>query len=489
MSGSLGGALADLLLLSVKGAAVAVFVALLLAAAGRHLPPGLRHALWLLVFVRLLVPVAPASPFSLLSLGSPGAADWLPGLDPRLLAASLAGTATAGGELSAAGEPTGTSAVVAAVVLWLLGALLVAGRALVVERRLRRALRRAVPPVDRRLAALLAEAGERLGVRRRVPVLETSCVDSPALHGLLRPRILLPPRFAAAASEPALRHVLLHEMAHLRRRDLWWRVLAFAAAALHWFNPVAWIALRRLDAECDLACDAAVLSRLGEGERTAYGRTLLSAAAAAPAWGHGASVVALPLSTRHTLKRRIRMIARFRPVTRRRLATLSPLVLVAALVALTEAPAAARPAQPPDAEKERQRATLDAMRTAGTAMYAWHEEASSPGAAGGDAAAEAPPRFDWSRCPAIGHAELAELLVPSRVAELPATDGWGHPLEFCLDRTGRSARMAIGVRSAGRDGRFEGDIYRSGAFLAGDVDRDVVWIDGYFVAWPSADGR
>ena len=75
--------------------------------------------------------------------------------------------------------------------------------------------------------------------------------------------------------------------------------------------------------------------------------------------------------------------------------------------------------------------------------------------------------------------------MPEYIAVVPKTDGWGHPLEYCLRTDGAlGAQYQLGVRGAGRDGRFEGDAYSTGPFPPTDVDRDVVWIDGFFVTWP-----
>lgn len=86
--------------------------------------------------------------------------------------------------------------------------------------------------------------------------------------------------------------------------------------------------------------------------------------------------------------------------------------------------------------------------------------------------------------------EIEELLVPTYIPELPATDAWENPLEFCLDRDPKPpGNFLAGIRSPGRDGTFEGTVYQAGAFPIDSSDRDVVWIDGYFITWPSKDAE
>ena len=102
-------------------------------------------------------------------------------------------------------------------------------------------------------------------------------VSSPALYGILRPRIVLPRGWEERED---LTMILVHEQAHARHMDNLWRVVAFVTAAVHWFNPLAWIFLRFALADLELFCDERVLRRMGIEERRAYARALVESAQA-----------------------------------------------------------------------------------------------------------------------------------------------------------------------------------------------------------------
>ncbi len=106
-----------------------------------------------------------------------------------------------------------------------------------------------------------------------IRVYVTGAVETPCLFGLIRPAVYLTPE--VAEDEVALRHVLAHELTHYRHWDHIWSVLRCVCLAVHWYNPLVWLAasLSRRDAE--LACDESTIRRIGEEERTAYGRTLI----------------------------------------------------------------------------------------------------------------------------------------------------------------------------------------------------------------------
>lgn len=96
-------------------------------------------------------------------------------------------------------------------------------------------------------------------------------VTSPAVYGIIRPRIVLPITWA----DRDLDLVLLHEQTHIRRGDNLWRMLAFTLAAVHWFNPLSWIFLKMLLTDLELACDEGVLVKLGPDRRKEYAISLL----------------------------------------------------------------------------------------------------------------------------------------------------------------------------------------------------------------------
>lgn len=493
--------LSDLLALSLKGTLAAAVVALVLASVGRRLPTALRHGLWLLVFVRLALPVMPASPSSLLSLAASDGTV-LSGLTAGAPARDLAqGRPHSRPTGASAGESSAPPWVAATGALWFLGLVTLIARRGNASFRLRRHLWRAPPVTDERALRLLAEARGRLGLSRRVALHASPRFRGPALVGGLRPRIVLPRGMAETLDDDGLRHVLLHELVHVRRLDGVTRTLAELVTAVHWFNPLAWYAFRRLLAECEAACDAAVLAVLPEAQRSSYGRTLLDIAARPRPDRTPLESGAPALFHHRDLKWRILMITRYRPVSR--ITALACTLLFASLAAviLTEAPAragtdagpdaaptAGEPAADPGEAADRARQTMDEIRNAGTALFSWVTDAATgrewpEAGAGEDEAAE---RFDWSRCTEITREELGDLLEGEYIEELPDTDAWGHPLEFCLDRSPTpSDGILAGIRSPGRDGVFEGDVYEPGPFPTSKPDHDIVWIDGYFIAWAS----
>jgi TonB family protein len=124
--------------------------------------------------------------------------------------------------------------------------------------RLRAIGRTATPVVDPRWLGLLDELARGAGVRRPVALLESGDPALLVTWGFTRPKIVLP-LVARDWDEERRRVVLTHELAHVRRGDWVVQVFAHAVLALNWFNPIVWLACRRLQRESEHACDDAVL--------------------------------------------------------------------------------------------------------------------------------------------------------------------------------------------------------------------------------------
>ena len=162
---------------------------------------------------------------------------------------------------SAAEVPVGVSRQQAQVdfniysVLWLAGMVALLVHALVSAGKLKRKLATAILLRDN--------------------IYESEFVDSPFVFGVVKPNIYLPMHM----DEGTAAYVIAHERAHLARRDHWWKVLGYLVLALHWFNPLVWVAYILFCRDIELACDEKVVKGLDGAARADYSQALLSCAA------------------------------------------------------------------------------------------------------------------------------------------------------------------------------------------------------------------
>lgn len=207
-------------------------------------------------------------------------------------------------------------------ILWIFGALIAAFRKIIIYLRFAGGVRAASAPViDERVFRKSAEIQMKLGLGKRVPIYESTVIDSPMLIGILEPRIYMPSALLAdmTGRENDICLILHHELVHYRRKDIWYKWLFQAALCVHWFNPLLYVCNRKFNIDCELACDEKVMALLSEEGRRAYGNVLLDVAQKnlheTNIWGKNLMHKNVPTMTlleeKHTLKERLRGIAHY----------------------------------------------------------------------------------------------------------------------------------------------------------------------------------
>jgi beta-lactamase regulating signal transducer with metallopeptidase domain len=213
---------------------------------------------------------------------------------------------------------------------WLVVAMALLARVATSQLRASAIVRRATP-VDR---ATWTEAARQGSPGRPVEVRASSELDSPAVTGLFRPTIVVP-RDALEWPVERCRLVVVHELAHVRRRDVLAQAIADVACAIHWCNPLVWICARRLRVEREIAADDAVLEAGVLPSR--YAEELVAVATSLPTPG-----AALAMAERSSLEARVASILASR-LARAPLAARGTVAVVAAGAALAAAAACTSP--------------------------------------------------------------------------------------------------------------------------------------------------
>jgi beta-lactamase regulating signal transducer with metallopeptidase domain len=312
-----------------QASALAALVLVLQTLLGKRLGGHGRYLLWIVVIVRLLLPVAPQSRWSLYNLAS-GAQTTTTIVAPRVETAET--TEFSAKAQAGKSTPTISKLELAATVpvarpidwrhlaplligaTWLCGIIVLSMNVIAACWWLRRVQRSLHAVTDPRILAIVESSRELLSLRYRPHVLRGDSVRTPAVVGVFRPALWLPTQVLARCDDEQIRLIVLHELAHLKRNDVPTNWLIAAATILHWFNPIVWLVAMRMRSDRELACDELVLSISAGRDAQAYGRTLLRLVEllSTPKSIPQPHVVGILEST-GPMKRRVRMIARFNP--------------------------------------------------------------------------------------------------------------------------------------------------------------------------------
>ncbi len=342
----------------------------------KKLSPRWRYALWSVVLIRLLLPVSPESRFSIFNLAqatffaprtqaseaairepvapaSPSfvplatSASSVPSDEPKSASAheNEKNLTRPSATLSPSdGERDGVRGLAPRStlrplyawlsVLWLAGALFLASRIILFPLRLNAQLARHETPTGPAVFEILEQAKRLMRITKVLPIVQSRAVKSPALMGFIRPWLLLPDGMVEGFTPQELRLVFLHELAHLKRRDIAVNWLMTVLQILHWFNPLVWFAFGRMRADRELACDELALSFAQADEHKSYGQAIIKLLEGFTRPATVPSLVGI-LEDKQQMKRRITMIAQFKKTTGWPVAALA-LVTLLGCVSLTD---------------------------------------------------------------------------------------------------------------------------------------------------------
>lgn len=310
----------DIIILSSKGTLFALIVGLLLVLLRRQLSPGWRHGLWLLVLLRFTLPDMGESRLSMarvFDIPSVKAAQQVEIIEARVQMTEPEALALAEEVPSPVVDASAISTISGVspwtlwqklTLGWLAGVVTMLGTMLILHVRLLRRVRADGEAPSPWVQSLLREACDMAKAGRMPRLRVTDAVRAPALFGAWRPMILLPREVAKECDSASLKLILLHEIAHLQRRDLWTQIFASLILVVQWFNPLAWWAGRRLRVEAEMAADARALRYTDAAEAHRFGSMLLGFANGAMTgwllWLSSATLLGIS-ENKHDLKRRI----------------------------------------------------------------------------------------------------------------------------------------------------------------------------------------
>lgn len=122
---------------------------------------------------------------------------------------------------------------------------------------------------------IFSEVKKELKIKKHIRLKASSDIDSPILVGVLFPTVYIPCR---EIPNDNMRMVLLHELTHYKRKDLLIKWFAVLVNAVHWFNPLCYLACANLSEACEVSCDMSVTKNMSEDEQKLYMQTILNLA-------------------------------------------------------------------------------------------------------------------------------------------------------------------------------------------------------------------
>lgn len=159
-------------------------------------------------------------------------------------------------------------------ITWFIGALTLTGWNIYCYYKFRLALNKSNVPINGGLTVdILNSCKVALAIHNDVKIMQSDHISSPMLVGLNDHMILLP---TTKIAEADLKLILTHELIHLKRKDLWVKILMLIVSIMHWFNPLVYVLRKDLNIWCELSCDEELVCEISQEQRKRYGEAILN---------------------------------------------------------------------------------------------------------------------------------------------------------------------------------------------------------------------
>lgn len=296
---------------SVGASAVALLVLLIKKLFKHRLSARIHYALWLIVVIRLLIPVFPTSSisiFTLFAVGTDSAQEFLwfnlnqengltkqangsyqqgeQQLDSTFLVNNQGDTSITTvhdegirtNQIATSMETSDSKHALwikVVSIVWLLGFIAMLYQLFRFACNMKQKNRFLTKVTEPNMLFIMDQCRKRFGISKPIPIYTGDVAKSPYITDQLRPWVYCPREVFISMSDSQLTHIFSHELAHYKRRDILWNTLGMIALTIHWMNPLVWICMKQMRADMELACDAYVLEVIGEEETEAYGMTII----------------------------------------------------------------------------------------------------------------------------------------------------------------------------------------------------------------------
>jgi bla regulator protein BlaR1 len=261
---------------SVMASLLVALILIIKLGLGNRLKPRWHYMLWLLLTLRLLLPWIPESPLSIFNLFVVHKSSNIQvmNIDVPIAPTKILSAVTS---LQSDVHANKLSIIfMSAFWVWLLVVVFLSISTIVINRRFASRLQKQSCISDPDIREVFEQCKQEMTIQRSIRLMSSNLVASPTLFGVFKPSLIISELTIKTISLEQLRYIIIHELAHHKRKDILINWLMQGLLILHWFNPILWYANRRMREDQEIACDALALTQIHSNESKAYGQTIIT---------------------------------------------------------------------------------------------------------------------------------------------------------------------------------------------------------------------
>lgn len=268
-----GGQIMNIAQMSISAGVLIVVIIVIRALAIDRLPKGMFFVLWVLVLMRLLIPIT-------IPVNNSIWGTWN-NIRYESLQTNLSSTPNVINQMPVV-KPQGIAELIGKQsrdipvfhIIWLVVALILLLYFVLSYVKSYMELQEALPIHNN---IWVEKWQQNHGLKRKIKVMVSDRISTPITYGIISPKIILP-KTMDYSNIKQMEYIFTHEMNHIKRYDNLWKVISLIALCIHWFNPLVWVMFVLFNRDMEISCDERVLSALGESEKKYYALALIDLA-------------------------------------------------------------------------------------------------------------------------------------------------------------------------------------------------------------------
>ena len=154
---------------------------------------------------------------------------------------------------------------------------------------------------------------KNMNIKNKVELSYSSKISSPSLCGFIKPKILIPINVAANVSDEEFKYIIMHELTHLKNKDIFINWIITLLSMIYWFNPILLYGFHKMRQDCEFSCDDQAISYLDEGENLQYGNAIIRVLELGGKYTRLMGTTSMVMKSSE-IKRRIIMISKYKKV-------------------------------------------------------------------------------------------------------------------------------------------------------------------------------
>ncbi|MBZ9689324.1 M56 family metallopeptidase [Clostridium estertheticum] len=197
--------------------------------------------------------------------------------------------------------------------IWILGVALSIGILGIGYKKLKNIVSASIKNINGKHSEILKKCMKDMNIRTEVELSYSKRIGSPSLCGLFKPKILIPVSIAANICDEEFKYIIMHELTHLKSKDIAINWAINLLSMIYWFNPILLYGFHKMRQDCEISCDGQVISYLGEGKNIEYGNTIIKVLELGGKCNRIMGTTTMVLN-RLEMKRRVIMISKYNKI-------------------------------------------------------------------------------------------------------------------------------------------------------------------------------